>query len=194
MSPAAASHYLSKVVVRGNERAFELQRLLSCPIQDVVNSLYPRMYSLLPMFLGESHLDLVDEDATDNPSLDFSDCDSPMGKPATMQSPFQGDATEDTVTGISITSPFVPQTSNLYALSSPSPFPTVPLSSYHVPCEHDRIVPGVGMMRALKKRELLRLLSTHSPSSELFSSDQVYLLDDRYRRIRLSNFFMSKQV
>ena len=30
------AHYLSRIVVRGHERAFELQRMLTCPVQELV--------------------------------------------------------------------------------------------------------------------------------------------------------------
>ena len=30
------AHYLNRIVVRGHERAFELQRMLTCPVQELV--------------------------------------------------------------------------------------------------------------------------------------------------------------
>jgi hypothetical protein len=82
LSPAARAHYLSKVTVRGCERAFELQRVLGLPVKELINSVYPRLYCLLPMLDGHSHLDLQDED--DGDGAWTSDCDSPdstLGSP-----------------------------------------------------------------------------------------------------------------
>lgn len=43
----------SRVLVRGHERAHEIRKMLSLPVREVINSLYPRMYCLLPLLLEE---------------------------------------------------------------------------------------------------------------------------------------------
>lgn len=36
LSGLPVTHYLSRIIVRGHERAFELQRMLTCPVQELV--------------------------------------------------------------------------------------------------------------------------------------------------------------
>jgi len=158
LSPAAAAHYLSRVVVRGNERAFELQRMLSLPVQELINSIYPRVYCLLPMFDGQSHVDLYDEDDDNNASNSNSNGNSEESYHSDCDSP-----------GSAASSP------RKVRVCSPRGMMDV---NFNTSNQVESCMSS-GVNRPLKRRHLLRLLSTMNPSAEMMESDQLYLLDDR---------------
>ena len=66
------SGLIRMVMVRGFERSYELRKLMNIPMTDVINSLYPRMYSMLAMFaLDDSLKDVPLLNAPSYDSIDY---------------------------------------------------------------------------------------------------------------------------
>ena len=126
LSPLA----IQKLTVRATERAFELRRLRSLPITQVLVSLYPRFFDMLDLIEDE----IVDEDG----SCDFGDFNDLMG----------------------------PSDSILNPVLVPLPRDVTALSTSALKYQYN--------YQTLLKFQPLAL----PPSSEAFSSDSIYLLDD----------------
>lgn len=128
--------------------------------------------------------DAVDEDEHGNSVTggeDFSDCDSPQGKGPSptgafgsfspMGQPYSSSSSTDHPNpGTSVFS-FPPSSFVDNSNSSSGHSPT--LSNSYIHSTEDRVLPLCSAARPLRKRDLLRLLSTIHPSAEVFDSDQV---------------------
>lgn len=124
----------------------------------------------------------VDEDEHGNSVTgeDFSDCDSPHGKGPSPTgafasfSPMGQRSSDHPNPGSSVFSfPSSSFANNMNVSSSSSSGHSPTLSNSFSHSAEDRILPLCSAARPLRKRDLLRLLSTITPSAEVFDSDQV---------------------
>ena len=131
---------LPKITVRGNQRAHELRRMLSLGIKEIINSIYPKMYSILKL-CGNDLLENESEygDYSDG-SLNSTPQVSPMEK-----------------------------TNKQFLFGS---------KGYDSPVKNSNDC-NPPALNGRKRKQLFQLLSSLNPSSEVFESDQIYLLDDR---------------
>ena len=115
---------------------------------------------------------------------DFSDCDSPQGKGPSPSGAFSSfspmsqcynGSQECPKPGSSVFT-FPPSSFVNGSSSSSSDHSPARSKSYSRSME-DRIMPLCIAARPLRKRELLRLLSSITPSAEVFESDQVIIVD-----------------
>lgn len=129
---------------------------------------------------------------------DFSDCDSPQGKGPSPSGAFSSfspmsqcynGSQECPKPGSSVFT-FPPSSFVNGSSSSSSDHSPARSKSYSRSME-DRIMPLCIAARPLRKRELLRLLSSITPSAEVFESDQVIIVViNGYRQCSLKMSFL----
>lgn len=160
----------SNILVTVNERFYHLLRLTSSPLRDVLNSVYPRVYSLFAVLESDSFSNYNNtltgsfDDIAQIPSTDSIDSlnDGADGG----SSKFRGLDTHN------LSSPNLHSlhiNASLSASSSMPPTPSAAMSGGG----------GISVLTDKLYLDKLKVSQSLNPSSENFESDQIYVIDDR---------------
>jgi len=154
---------LSRVAVRGHERAHELRRMVGAPLVEIINSLYPRVYNLFSLLDAAA---LGDEGFNSGDSRDDHDTD------------YGNSGDRDSRDGSSMGQGLANEHTSGKSGASEDHTLTHILGRNAVGLQLDDTHTGThSTSHSAQVAETL--LSTLNPSSEVFEFDQVYLLDDR---------------
>jgi hypothetical protein len=165
---------LSRVAVRAHERAFELRRLLSAPLVEVVNSLYPRMYNF------SSLLDDIDAICGDDFGFRSQSTDErphgPEGGNLSNDSIDVSDEYLNNSTGSVSFNNLLGRHAVGLQLENPSSMLMSPGGGAGPVTTDSALL----LQQTQQRQQLLaKSLCTVCPSAQVFEGDQIYLLDDR---------------
>jgi hypothetical protein len=174
---------LSRIAVRGHMRAYELLRMVSLPVREIINSIYPRVYNLIEMFQFDHELLLSSNDCMDGMSACASIDRDDLNDVAEMRVAQERlrEVSKELISPGKIADHLarqlpvyadIPVPSLSVAPRGPNNGMNTSLSSMLGDLDDIR-------RPTLAQRLMQRTLLTECASSEIFESDGVYLLDDR---------------
>lgn len=167
---------LSRVAVRAHERSYELRRLLTAPLIEMVNSIYPRMYNFSSLF--------------DDMEALFPEVDYSMMSRSTDEAnrPMGGEDNNESSDSINVSDEYINNSMGSVSFNNILSRQTNGLQTEHPNAANA----SIGTMLALsasrdaemqQSKHLSQLaakaICTLCPSAEVFEADQIYLLDDR---------------
>jgi hypothetical protein len=184
---------LSRVAVRASERSSELRRMISAPVVEVINSLYPRMYNISALFSELNGINgAISSHTFGNSDEDLASSSGDMNCASSSMDFINSNS-------MSFNNLLVRHAAGLQMQSSPGTGGTGGVGGMGG-ASSTAFITSAGMIQTgsrqnssdgttgnaaaelalLAQKNLLhKLTMTLSPTSEVFESDQVYLLDDR---------------